>query len=56
MKEFNLSDKIYDCEMGEAIYLDSVREFIKILKEIIQNNTITSSLLKIDELAGERLK
>jgi len=63
-KEFNLSNKIWkekDCKCNH-IHIDNVKEFIRLLKEIIPEcldnpNPYEKDVLnKIDKLAGDKLK
>lgn len=59
--EFNLSEKIVDIQEGYSILnIDSVREFIKLLKEGMDKVAYGSSMDEyfleiIDKLAGEKL-
>ena len=55
MKEFNLSDKIwYNQGEPKEIQFEDVKEFIKILKEEIEENSGSWKFI-IDKLAGDKL-
>lgn len=61
-KEFNLSDKITDTDIGEAIHPDDVKEFIKRLKEEVLSFDIGNGYIpsisfskRLNKLAGEKL-
>ena len=44
-EEFNLSDKIfYDMNRGEELKREDVKEFIRLLKEEIENKNLGASL------------
>jgi len=54
--EFNLSEKIDTCicsKQDELIYVEDVKEFIRLLKE---KTRLRSNVELIDKLAGEKLK
>ena len=67
-KEFNLSDKIIEVDdytNDEGIFIEDVKEFIRLLKEELRKrynqkydfniNDLEWALDKIDELAGDKL-
>jgi len=65
MKEFNLSKKLWsvgDTEANDALWIEDIREFIKLLKEELGNPEFFSPAQYkiitefIDKLAGEDLK
>ena len=58
--EFDLSEKIFDTDIGFAIHPDDVKEFIRLLKEsffewIDNDEDRDSANLIIDKLAGAKL-
>ena len=58
-EEFNLSEKIYECEMGQAIYLDSIKEFIKRYLDWLKERKCHCEACaeeRMKKLAGDKFK
>ncbi len=57
MVEFNLSKEIIrDSENVDVLLKGSVKEFIRLLKELLTPKELFCLELKIDELAGDKFK
>ena len=55
LEEFNLSEQIFDMNMGyDAILVQDVKEFIRLLKEELPDNPDKRNEF-IDKIAGDKL-